>query len=93
MTKEEIRDWDLEEHEVNELTDDEFNHVVNCLKSIWNWYEHGYHPGSFITAMIKNNFIVACGAADNVNVKVLSLYAKFIYNCLPCDYKDKAKSL
>jgi len=99
-SREEIRRWVKEEPE-SELLDmgktlltEELDHVVHCLESIVSWYQgkiHSFDLDPFLVAVLTNNFMRACGEADNINVKVLPIYSKFLYNNLPSDYKDKVR--
>lgn len=61
------------------------------LSDIQRWYWEDLPIGHFLTALLENDLMETVGRADEVNVKVLSLYAKFLYNMMPMDYKVKAK--
>jgi len=89
--------------EFNGLTDEDKRHVVNGLLSIVNWYNkqeelgdktpaHGF-LGSFLEGVVKNDFIKAVTNADPVNFRCLAVYARFIFNIMPKDYREKAKLL
>jgi hypothetical protein len=91
MTREEVKAWTLQEHEIEGLTPEDIEHVVDCLWSLHEWYWHDRFVGHFLTAVLKNDFGEACGRADGVNSKVLPIYDKFLYNCIPADYKEKLR--
>jgi len=92
MSREEVIHWALNEHETKGISVEDFDHIVHCLHDICLWYDEGRPLGDFLTAVLKNNFMEARGRADDVNGKVLHLYAKFIYNNLPMDYKQRIRS-
>ena len=75
------------------LTIDEIDHIIDCFESIYNWYEKSWSPGSFITAVLKNDFKQACFSADEVNRKNLYLYALFLHWHLSNNYCKKVKDL
>jgi len=93
MTEEEIREWIRGEPESKLLDYQGVAHIAMCMKHILDWYENGHALGSFLTAVVKNNLMEACGTADDTNRPNLSLYTKFLYNNVPLDYKKKAKEL
>lgn len=73
-----------------ELTSAEFDHIAMCMYHIDRWYHEGYPIGDFLTAVVRNEFSEACIRADDTNRKVLYLYALFLANKLPHDYRKKA---
>ena len=91
MTRQEVEKWLRREPEAKELNEEEFEHVVECMYHICLWYEEGLPLGDFLTAVLKNNFMEACGRADDANRKVLFAYVKFIYNNVPVGYRQKIK--
>ena len=44
---------------------------------------HGYQPGSFLTALLSNDFMEAVGRADEDNARCLKGRAQFFYNYVP----------
>ena len=93
MTKEEIREWVEGELEYEGLLpEDTLNHLTMCLEHITFWYNKGYPIGSFLTAVLQNDFMRATCLADDINRKYLYVYAKFIYDRLPADYKERIAS-
>lgn len=54
----------------------------HCRESMRLYVEHGVLPGSFLTAVLCNDFMEACGKADDVN-RHLWDYANFLYNYAP----------
>ena len=92
----EIRGWVREQPEGEHLSIEETAHVVLCLRDIVLWYGGGlpgYALDPFMVAVVKNDFVRACGEADDVNGKVLPLYAKFLYNNLPGDWRQKGNKI
>lgn len=69
------------------------DHLIRGFETIYNWYEKGWAPGGFTTAVLKNDFKQACFRADDVNRKNLHIYAMFIQWHLPSNYIDKVKDL
>jgi len=97
LTQNDIREWLVEQGQVKiliekeVLQDRDLNHIAVCMYHIFLAY-HGRMPlplGHFLTAIIENDFIRACGAADSTNALVLPLYASFLYNCVPADYPER----
>lgn len=50
------------------------------MDSIKRYIEDGIQPGSFLTAVIQNNFSQACFRADDENIHNLPAYAAYFYN-------------
>jgi hypothetical protein len=50
---------------------------------IERWIEHGIPPGDFLTAVLKNDLMEACGRADDENRHLLFNYMQFFYNEAP----------
>lgn len=73
------------------FTPDEIDHISMCMEHILKWYYEGYPLGHFLTAIVGNDFCEACFKADGTNRKALYLYALFLANKIPFDYRDKAK--
>ena len=44
---------------------------------------HGYQPGDFLTAVLRNDLREACGRADDMNARALMQHVRFLYNCAP----------
>ena len=91
MTNAQVWEWAYRERAFAHLTMDEIEHVVDCLYDIVLWYWEKQPVGDFLTAVLKNDFMQACGCADSVNGKVLPLYAKFLYNNIPMDFRKRIK--
>ena len=47
------------------------------------YIEHGIDPGDFLTAVICNNLVEACAAADDTNLRNIPAYAAYLYNRAP----------
>ena len=98
LTKEDIKEWLKEQGQIKYLiekqaiTEKDLDHVATCMYDIYLAY-HNKIPrsgiGHFLTQVIKNDFMGACGSADKTNSLILPLYATFLYNCVPADYREK----
>lgn len=92
LTQQDVKRWIKRQPESKLITSEkELNHVAMCLHHIYQWYNDDLPIGHFLTAVLKNDFMEICGQADDANRKVLPLYAKFLYNIVPADYRTKAK--
>jgi len=89
MDKTEIRKYVEDNDEVG-LTPAELDHVATCCERISRWYYEGYPLGSFLTAVVRNDFIETVFQADDVNIKALEIYAYFLTWNLPSDWRKKA---
>ena len=47
------------------------------------YIENGLEPGSFLAAVLCNDFIGAVGKADHINEARLKDYTIWLYNCAP----------
>ena len=47
------------------------------------YIEDGIEPGGFLKAVLCNDFLGAFGKADDVNLRHMHDWAKFVYNELP----------
>ena len=92
MNESEIRQW-VEENARGLFTAQELDHIVMCMHHIYCWYYEGYPIGDFLTAVVRNDFCEACYQADDINRKELYLYAIFLANKIPFDYRKKAKGV
>ena len=94
MDHRDIRQWT--EQNANGLmpeasfSQDDLDHIAMCLDHIYRWYHEGYPIGDFLTAVVRNDFCESCYHADDVNRKALYLYAIFLANKIPFDYRKKA---
>lgn len=52
---------------------------------IWRYLEHHISPGSFLAAILSNDFMGAVRRADYANSLCLREWASFLYNDLPFD--------
>lgn len=59
--------------------------VPYMTNSVKLWVENGIRPGSFLTAVLANDFVSATVKADSLNKTKLTEWAQFIYNELPQD--------
>lgn len=94
MKRTEIRDW-VEANAMGLMPEmgfvpEELSHIAMCMEHIYKWYFEDYSIGDFLTAVVKNDFSYACLQADDINRKALYLYALFLANKIPYDYRKKA---
>jgi len=75
--------------EMGVLNESDLNHIANCMHAIFDWYWNDRPLGHFLTAVVRNDFVDACGRADSTNKLVLPVYATFLYNLVPADYSLK----
>lgn len=47
------------------------------------YIEKGVQPGSFLTAVLENNFILAFANADHINIQRMKDYAVFLFREAP----------
>ena len=59
--------------------------VPYMVESIKMWLEHKITPGSFLTAVLENDFSQAVVKADSINSKYLREWAIFMINHMPPD--------
>jgi hypothetical protein len=90
--KGEVLRWMHEQPQLTNLGPDGIAHVHKCLCHILDWYYHDAPVGDFLTAMLHNDFINTVCRADDINGKVLDVYARFIYHHLPYNYREKARN-
>jgi len=100
LTEEDIKEWLKEQGQIKfliekqALTKDNLNHIAMCMHHIYLAY-HGIIPrsglGHFLSAIIQNDFIEACGRADSTNKLVLPVYSNFLFNVVPMDYRNKMR--
>ncbi len=90
LNEEDVKTWMKGEREGRGLNDEELSHIVKCLHHIYLWHKKGEQLGSFLQAVVKNDFMEICGRADDTNFKVLTIYTKFLYNHAPGDWRSKA---
>lgn len=97
LTQEDVFDWVVKQRGHERLyTSIESDHVAKCMHHIYLWHmrvDGREGLGHFLTAVIRNDFMEACFRADDTNSKVLPLYASFLYNIAPMDYKVQRKAL
>ncbi len=73
------------------FSSEELDHIAKCLHHIYLWYHEDYPIGHFLTAVVHNDFSTACIRADDINIRALVLYAQFLGNKIPFNYRDKAE--
>ncbi len=87
LTKDDVHIWVVRQSESNILDNEELSHVVGCLYKFFQWYHEGAKLGPFLSAVVKNDFLTTSTSADDINVKVLPLYAKFVHNNISIDFR------
>lgn len=97
MENSQIREWlerELPEktREERNMKEEDLNEIERLLKDLNDWYYDPVHTslGHFLTYVVKNDFVNASCQADSTNVKALDVYARFVYNRLPKDWRSKA---
>ena len=48
-----------------------------------NYFELGWEPGSFITALLMNDLKATCVCADSQNIRLIVEYVRWLYNYAP----------
>lgn len=56
---------------------------ISMQDGVVNYLLHGYHPGSFLEAVLSNDLKEACARADEINQSRLFQYVFFLYNYAP----------
>ena len=90
MEQTDILEWVVDNNNgLAPLTPAEIAHIAKGMHNIYLWYTGGNHLGDFLVAVVKNDFSNACLQADDINTKGLRLYALFLANKIPLDYREK----
>lgn len=55
----------------------------DMLDALNKYIEHGHPVGDFLTAVLCNDLMEACGRADDENMANLPAYCAFMYNEMP----------
>lgn len=55
----------------------------HMIGGIYRYVAHRIEPGSFLMAVMENDFMEALARADEINVNCLKAYGMFIYNYVP----------
>ena len=53
------------------------------MAGMMNWGNHGYHPGGFLTAVLKGDLLGAVSFADSETSKHLPAIVRFVWNQMP----------
>lgn len=56
---------------------------TRMVGGLQHYIENHIKPGSFLSAVIKNDLIAACEQADDENMRNLPAYVAFLYNEAP----------
>jgi len=90
MDLEQIRAWVRVQSEAKDFNDEQIEHVTYNIHHMCQWYEGKPASfGHFLTAVLSNDFVKAVNRADLTNRAALPIYARFLYNEFPADYKEK----
>jgi hypothetical protein len=57
--------------------------LLPLRESLIAYRDEGKPVGHFLTALLSNDLVGACGAADQTNLWLLPIYAAFLYNEMP----------
>lgn len=55
----------------------------DMMEALERYLRKGIPTGSFLRALLANDFMEACGRADDLNLANLPAYAAYMYNELP----------
>lgn len=76
MTKEE-----LIEYYDNEKKKIDYSYLPEHMREpARDWIEKGWEPGSFLTLILKNDFVHAASKADHLNQEKLFDWARWLWN-------------
>ncbi len=75
----------METKAINESAYDSYSIPEYMRSGIEDYLLHGLLPGSFLTAVLKNNLCEAVSAADDMNMLLIPSYVKLLYNHAPMD--------
>ena len=53
------------------------------MEGLMNWANHGYHPGGFLTAVLKGDLLNAVCKADDEVRNHLPAIVRFVWNQMP----------
>ena len=53
------------------------------MDGMLKWGNHGYHPGGFLTAVLKGDLFIAVCKADDESSKHLTAIVRFVWNQMP----------
>lgn len=62
-----------------------FDVPEHTQKSLEDYIIHGIPPGSFIYAVLCNNFVMAASKADHINARSLPYIARWLINEAPAE--------
>jgi hypothetical protein len=90
MDVKQIRAWVKVQSEAKAFDTEQIDEVAQGLFRMCQWYEGKPASfGHFLTAVLSNDFVKAVNRADLTNRASLPIYARFLYNEFPADYKEK----
>ena len=77
------------DEELTKMLDEGLSHSyydelpTEMLPAVYRYVVDGLPPGDFLEAVITNNLRHALVCADERNLKVLPVWVRFFYNCVP----------
>lgn len=94
LTEEAIRAYLDLNLPTDNITHGNLSHIAECCHHLYLWSMGGYPVlGSFLSAILENDLMAAVAAADDINRTALWVYAQFIYNVAPGNWKEMPKRL
>jgi hypothetical protein len=63
-----------------------FNYDVipdHMMEGLRNYIDHGYAPGHFMGAVLRNDLKTACARADLTNMRIIPVYVAWLWNNAP----------
>jgi hypothetical protein len=56
---------------------------THMMEAMDRYINHGIKPGSFLSAVIRNDLCDAIGRADDINIHLIPDYVRYFYNDAP----------
>lgn len=68
------------------------DHITEMCFALYNWSRHaGRELGSFLRAIVDNDWSAVCLYADNCNRQYNWMIHMFLYNCAPTKWRELGK--
>lgn len=68
---------------LGQIREHSYKFATNMVGGMARFIIFGIRPGSFASAVLRNDLSDAAGAADYMNQRLLYEWASFVYNCVP----------
>lgn len=65
----------------------------HCRDQAVDYVKRGYVPGSFLSAVLRNDLISAAEHADDINRGLLYQWACFVYNAVPMGARGSQEAI